>query len=68
MDLNTDGRDVQPQISNDHSNDIQESNLPNPIKIPKIDAEQKEEVSTSTTSNPKQKYYQDNFPRFLDWF
>ena len=53
MDLNTDGRDVQPQISNDHSNDIQESNLPNPIKIPKIDAEQKEEVSTSTTSNPK---------------
>ena len=53
MDLNTDGKDVQPQISNDHSNDIQKFNLPNPIKIPKIDAEQKEEVSTSTTSNPK---------------
>ena len=40
---------------------------PNQIKLPKNDAKQKEEIFTST-NNSEQKYYQDTFPLFSDWF
>ena len=51
MDFNTDGRYVQPQISIDRLNEIQEFKLPNQIKLPTNDAKQKGEVYTSTTNN-----------------